>query len=63
MAKPRIKNFFPDANVIQIQLEGYEIVVHKDKVGDIYVDVREFATGEETNLILGEASPKAPIQN
>jgi hypothetical protein len=61
--KPRIKNFFP-ADIIQIQLEGHEVVVHRDlKTKEVFVDIREYATSEEQNLILGEESPKTIESN
>lgn len=50
----KIKNFFPEANIIQITTETHEIVVHRSKEGEVFVDVKEFATETETNLILGE---------
>ena len=56
--KPRIKNFYPEADILQIKLEGYEIVVHRDNLTkEVYVDVREYTTSEEQNFILGTASP------
>ena len=64
MSKPVIKNFFPDCDVIQVKTGGHEIVIWRTKEGDTMVDVRTFETGEEHNLVLGEASPEpAPIQD
>ncbi len=58
LMKPRIKNFYPEADILQIKLEGYEIVVHRDNLTkEVYVDVRECTTSEEQNFILGTASP------
>jgi len=50
----KIKNFFPEADIIQIQTDTYEVVIHRSKEGEVFVDVREFETNIETNLILGE---------
>ena len=51
-----IKNFFPEAEIIQIKTETHEIVVHRSKEGEVFVDVREFATDIETNFILGKGN-------
>jgi len=55
MSKLEIKNYYPDSNIIQIKVnDEYEVIVHRSPEGEVFVDVREFATDEETNLILGK---------
>lgn len=55
MSKVRIKSFAPKADIIQVRLEGHEVIISRDKkTKEVYVEVREYATGEEQSLILGE---------